>query len=102
MSQLQHSNQSTKSFVPTYKSSSRSSDMALNKPVRTSTATARYYFELDVSQKHETTFTKVFHTYIDAFDYGVNLYETDEGRTLLHAYIQQKLGVCKIRFYEFL
>ena len=90
MSQLQHSNQTTKSFVE------------LNKPVRSSTATARYYFELDVSQKHETSFTKVFHTYIDAFDYGVNLYETVEGRSLLQAYIQQKLGSCKIRFYEFL
>lgn len=102
MSQLEQSNQFSKSFVPTYKSSSRHSDLVLNKPSRTSTATARYYFELDVSQKYEIPFTKVFHTYIDAFDYGVNLYETDEGRTLLQAYIQQKLGLCKIRFYNFL
>jgi hypothetical protein len=75
--------------------------LELNKPLRISTAKARYYFELDISQNFEPPFTKVLHTYIDAFDFGVNLYESDEGRILLQSYIQQKVGLRKIRFYEF-
>lgn len=104
MSALQHSYyKDNKQFIPLKIPQKKSPTiLQLNKPLRFSTAKARYYFELDISSNFEKPFTKVLHTYIDAFDFGVNLYESEEGRILLQSYIQQKVGMRNIRFYEFM
>ncbi len=104
MSELKHSYcKSYKHFIPLkLPVNINTNTFELNKPLRMSRAKARYYFELDISSTFDPPFTNVLHTYIDAFDFGVNLYETYEGKSLLQSYIQQKVGLRKMRFYDFM